>query len=69
MAKKGGKSNMKKKASPVGKKGDFSITIDSKNYSIPKAVWDLLVMISKERDYYLDIVKKLEAEHQVNVLN
>lgn len=39
---------------------DTSITIEGIEYYISKPVFDLMIKTSKERDYYRDIVNRLE---------
>jgi len=42
------------------------IEIDGKNYKVPKAVLELLLMVSKERDYYKALALQSTEKEETN---
>lgn len=47
------------------KKNDFTIEINGKEFELQKEVFDLILITSKERDLYRDVIETLQENKRI----
>jgi len=47
------------------KKSDFTIEINGKEFQLQKEVFDLILITSKERDLYKDVIETLQENKSI----
>ena len=45
---------------------DNTVTINGKEFSVPEPVLELMIMISKERDYYKSLLNPTQPNELIN---